>query len=648
MRFSLRSKVSIVFSAIAIVALVAGFLFMFIGAGASTHTAKANGLSYSQLSKIQQRLLDGFAALELNPNNALTRKPNAKGFSLSQADSCPLRHGDNIKVNQNCLNITDADLQGRGQAENETSIAQDPNHPGHILASSNDYRRGDGNCYGSFSLDGGQSWADTTIPMGFTRGTAFGGVAREYWEAGGDTAVAWDTKGNAYFQCMVFERGQPTTNNPDLSSAVYIFRSTGNNGASWNFPGRPVVENNDVAGSGTVLEDKPYMTVDNHVGSPFQDRIYVTWTEFAADGSAYIWESHSNDYGEHFSPRVLVSGNSSLCVNTFGAGTPNGNCNENQFSQPFTGPDGALYVVFNNFNNALTGPNDNHNQILLAKSTDGGATFSAPVKVSDYYDLPDCATYQNGQDPGRACVPEKGSNTNSVFRATNYASGAVSPANPSQVVVTLGSYINVHSNESNGCAPAGLAANGDNLYTGVKTPGACNNDILLSVSNDGGSTFTGTTTDPRQLASITTGKSQTTTDQWWQWAAFTKSGKLAVSYFDRQYGNDETTGTSDISLSGSDKQLSGFNSVRVTSSSMPLPTQFPDAQGNSVFYGDYSGLSVVDSTAHPLWMDTRDEDLFLCPGTGVPGVPPANCTGVEPDGLQANDQNIYTNAVSVP
>src|SRR6266567_1970450 len=89
MRFSLRSKVSIVFSAIA---LVAGFLFMFIGAGASTHTAKANGLSYSQLSKIQQRLLDGFAALELNPNNALTRKPNAKGFSLSQADSCPLRH----------------------------------------------------------------------------------------------------------------------------------------------------------------------------------------------------------------------------------------------------------------------------------------------------------------------------------------------------------------------------------------------------------------------------------------------------------------------------------------------------------------------------------------------------------------------------
>jgi len=645
MRFSLRSKVSIVFSLVAIVALVGGFLFMFVGAGASTSTAKAAGLSYDQLNKIQKRLVSGIVDLDYHGNNAMTAKPHVGGFSHTTDDGCSLKRGNNVKVNQNCLNITDSNLQGRGQAQNETSIAQDPNHPNHILASYNDYRRGDGNCYGSFSLDGGQNWADTTIPMGFTRGTNFGGVARQYWQAGGDTAVAWDTKGNAYFQCMVFMRGPGVTNNPDLSSAFYVFRSTGNNGASWNFPGRPVFENSNPA----VLEDKPYMTVDDHVGGPFQDRVYVTWTEFAADGSAYIWESHSNDYGEHFSPRVLVSGNSSLCVNTFGAGTPNGTCNENQFSQPFTGPDGALYVVFDNFNNALSSPNDNHNQILLVKSTDGGVTFSAPVKVSDYYDLPDCATYQNGQDGGRACVPEKGSNTNSVFRATNYASGAVNPMKPSQVVVTLGSYINVHSNESNGCAPVGInPATGNNLYTGVKTPGACNNDILLSVSNDGGTTFTGTTTDPRNLASVNQDSGQATTDQWWQWAAFTKSGKLAVSYFDRQYGNDETTGASDISLSGSNKTLSDFNSVRVTSSSMPVPTQFPDAQGNSLFYGDYTGLSVVDNTAHPLWMDTRDEDLFLCPGTGVPGVPPATCTGVEPDGLQANDQNAYTNAVGVP
>jgi hypothetical protein len=40
-----------------------------------------------------------------------------------------------------------------------------------------------------------------------------------------------------------------------------------------------------------------------------------------------------------------------------------------------------------------------------------------------------------------------------------------------------------------------------NLYTGVKTPGACKNDILVSVSSNGGASFTGTLADPRMLTS---------------------------------------------------------------------------------------------------------------------------------------------------
>jgi hypothetical protein len=35
-------------------------------------------------------------------------------------DECGVRSGGNTKVNQNCLNVTDPDLQGRGQAQNET------------------------------------------------------------------------------------------------------------------------------------------------------------------------------------------------------------------------------------------------------------------------------------------------------------------------------------------------------------------------------------------------------------------------------------------------------------------------------------------------------------------------------------------------
>ncbi len=601
--------------------------------GTSTSTVQA--LNYDKLTTLQKRILSGFAELHLNENSPARASVTQGNFTPTSDDGCPQRRGDDVKINQNCLNLSDADLQGRAQAENETAIAQDPHHPDHVLASFNDYRRGDGNCYGAYSLDGGKNWTDTTIPMGFTRGTAFG-APREYWQSGGDTAVAWDTKGNAYFQCQVFNRGKPTTPDPDQSSAVYIFRSTGNFGASWNFPGRPVIEHNDIVGAGNVLEDKPYMTVDNHVGSPFQDRVYVTYTEFAADGTAYIYASHSADYGQSFSPRVLVSGPSAaLCPNSV---TAKGNCDANQFSQPFTGQDGALYVAYANFNNPLKSATDNRNQMLLAKSTDGGQTFGAPVKVSDYYDLPDCATYQGGKDAGRACVPEKGSTTNSFFRATNYPAGAVDPKDAKQVIVTFGSYINSHSNEANGCVPNGFNPTfGTNLYTGVKTPGACNNDILLSASGDGGATFTGTTTDPRTLTSVTGAGEQKTTDQYWQWAAFTKDGKLAVSYYDRRYGDDETTGFSDVSLSGSD-DLTAFGARRVTGASMPPPTQFA-----GVFLGDYTGLTAVDD-AHPLWMDTRSPDLFVCPGSGAPQV----CTGTATNARVANDQDIYTRAVEVP
>ena len=148
-------------------------------------------------------------------------------------------------------------------------------------------------------------------------------MARQYWQASGDPSVAWDSRGNAYYSCQVFMRGPGgVTNNPDTSSAVYVFRSTGDAGASWNFTGHPAVETFDTTGA--ILNDKPYMTIDNSPTSPFRDRIYVAWTLFAADGTAYIYEVHSDDYGQTFSSPVLVSTTSSLC-NPGSTATPAGN-----------------------------------------------------------------------------------------------------------------------------------------------------------------------------------------------------------------------------------------------------------------------------------------------------------------------------------
>jgi len=102
-----------------------------------------------------------------------------------------------------------------------------------------------------------------------------------------------------------------------------------------------------------------------------------------------------------------------------------------------------------------------------------------------------------------------------------------------------------------------------------------------------------------------------------------------------------------VSLSAS-SDLTTFKTKRVTTSSMPPPTEFPNGQGNGQFYGDYTGLAAWSGGAYPLWMDTRPQDLFLCPGTATLGNPPGTCTGTEADGDQANEQDIYTAKVGLP
>ena len=182
----------IVVSVAALTALMVGAA-AYLNAGAGVKAVHAQSL-YSKLSKQQKLHLSGFLSSEFDPAAQRASAPvrPLNYFPTSQS-GCSQNLAGNIKVNQNCLNLTDPNLQGRGQAQNETSIAQDPLHPNNLIASSNDYRRGDGNCYSEYSRDQGQHWTDSTIPIGFTSGANFGGVPRQYWQAGGDTSVAWDT-----------------------------------------------------------------------------------------------------------------------------------------------------------------------------------------------------------------------------------------------------------------------------------------------------------------------------------------------------------------------------------------------------------------------------------------------------------------------
>src|SRR6516162_5100369 len=240
-----RSRLILALAAVCAVALAIALALAPSTSGIPHASAAVYGLSSHGMSKSEKRHLSGFASFEAGIGvSAKTPRVRfgARANTNAGVNLCPRNFGPNVLVNQNCLNVTDPTLQGRAQAQNETAIAQNPLNPRQMVAGFNDYRRGDGTCGTAFSGNGGSSWTDSTLPNGFTRGGNFGGVARQYWQAGGDPSVAWDSRGNAYYACQVFMRPGFVTNNPDTSSAVYVFRSTGDAGASWNFTGHAAVE----------------------------------------------------------------------------------------------------------------------------------------------------------------------------------------------------------------------------------------------------------------------------------------------------------------------------------------------------------------------------------------------------------------------
>jgi len=83
------------------------------------------------------------------------------------------------------------------------------------------------------------------------------------------------------------------------------------------------------------------------------------------------------------------------------------------------------------------------------------------------------------------------------------------------------------------------------------------------------------------------------------------------------------------------------------------PTEFPESNGFSGFWGDYTGLA-ADAQAHPIWSDTRDPDLFACPGSspGSIATPRSVCGATVDNGAGAqapvNDQKVYVANTAVP
>ena len=311
-----------------------------------------------------------------------------------------------------------------GAPQNETAIAVDPNNANRVVAGANDYvsrawsctvsgtpcsALGDGYSGTYVSNDGGQTWCCTATDPSHL-GTLIPGVERLTggpYDAGGDPALAFDSRGRVYYAGLGFNR----TSAPNT---VTVSRGTFSGGSlSWSAPTfiNPTT-------SPATLNDKEWIAVDSNPASPFRDRIYVTWTRFlfnASNGSytqSPIAFVSSSDGGRTFTAPKLISGNVLY----------------SQGSRPVVGPDGALYVFWDGATRLAT-----TDSTWMVKSTDGGATWSTPKAVAPLADIEELE--------------------DTLFRVNSYPAAAAAPNGDLYVTWTTDTSngsVAVYSKSSNG------------------------------------------------------------------------------------------------------------------------------------------------------------------------------------------------------
>lgn len=265
------------------------------------------------------------------------------------------------------------------QRQNEPSIAVSSRNPLHLLAGANDYRTVDlpglpngetGDAWlGIFkSYDGGATWISTLHP-GCPQNVDVcnnGAPKLKGYSAGADPVVRTGTNGMFYYSGIAFTRTSPA------KSVVFVSRFVDNNN----------VENGDsiqyldtaVVGQGTtsIFVDKPWLAVDiprsgagscTVGGQTFPaGNIYLAYTTLVNDGQppSQIQFQRSTDCGVTWSKPITLS-----------------DANINQGATLAIDPNsGTLYVAWRRF-----ATKDLFDAILVAKSVDGGQTFSAPVVV---------------------------------------------------------------------------------------------------------------------------------------------------------------------------------------------------------------------------------------------------------------------------
>lgn len=257
-------------------------------------------------------------------------------FHLSLLTLVLLLSGVNI-ANAQHTNI----MMGNLRNPNEPSIAIDPKNPQHLIAAANidNY---------FISKDGGYTWEQSRI-FSSTLGV---------W---GDPCVVVDTLGNYYFFHL---------SNPPGAAWIdrIVCQKSVNRGATWN----------QGSGIGFVSgknQDKEWAVVDRKF-----NRLYTTWTQFDEYGSlnpadsSIIRFSRSDDMGETWTEPVRLNRVAGDCMDSD---------NTVQGVVPAIGPEGEIYVSWSGpegllFDRSLDGGITWMDEDVFVSDLPGGWDFDIP------------------------------------------------------------------------------------------------------------------------------------------------------------------------------------------------------------------------------------------------------------------------------
>ncbi len=453
---------------------------------------------------------------------------------------------------------------GCNTAQNETTIAVNPNNARNLVAGANDYRlvntreaRNDSSSWAYTSFDRGRTWTDQALPkLNLQTGAP---APLSIMDAAGDPAIAFGPRNTVYYSSLVFSRAATPEGDQGASGiTVSVSRDGGR-----TFGDPAIIQLDGVNPDGThvpttIFNDKNWIAADPRSGT-----VYVTWTRFMFDAAGNYVESpimvsKSTDFGAHWSPMVRVSTTVDHLVNGI---TPFA-----QGSNPQVGRDGTLYIAYEASvcATAACDQPDDHDAVIVATSRNGGRTFRN-VEVATDFDFPATLTGEN-------------------FRINGYPQLAYDRATD-QLWITW-------ADDRNGqYAPDG---------TSIKT----NGDVFVVTSTAGRNWS-------RELR-VGTGADEVFP------AVAVFATRVAVSYYTRGFN---PTGISlDYAYSvGWGRRIGGAPVRRITTQGQDPRVQFvavaPDGtEIQGVFIGDYTAITMSeDFVIHPCWTDFRGR-----PGTNTP------------------------------